>query len=274
MKRLGTAALLLPALLLLLITFVLPLLRLLRLSFSDAAGPLAPYAHLLGDEVYQRVFANTLLIAVVTTAISLLVSYPMAMVLVRMSANWRAILFGCILLPLWISVLVRTFSWLLLLEHNGPINRIFEAFGVSAPLDILFTPSAVIVGMVHVLLPYAILPIYAALVRIDPALLRASDGLGATRFMTFVRILLPLSARGVMTAATFVFLLSLGFFVTPAILGGGGSTNLPMLIDNFVSEQLVWPLAAASSMILLAACLGILALASRVVPINAIVETH
>ena len=128
--------------------------------------------------------------------------------------------------------------------------------------------------MVHVLMPYAILPIYAALVRIDPALLRASDGLGAPGSRRFRRILLPLSARGVMTAATFVFLLSLGFFVTPALLGGAKSTNLSMLIDNFVSEQLVWPLAAAASMILLAGCLAVIALAGRFVPVGDLVEAR
>ena len=273
MRRLGTIALLLPAMVLLLFTFALPLARLFILSFSSDAGVFSAYRRLFGEPVYRHVFANTLGMAISTTAISLVVSYPLAMVLVRLAPKWRAALFGCILLPLWISVLVRTFSWLLLLERNGPINRVLAVFGLS-PVDILFTPTAVVLGMVHVLMPYAILPIYAALVRIDPSLLRASDGLGATRFTTFTRVLLPLSSRGVMTAATFVFLLSLGFFVTPAILGGARSTNLAMLIDSFVNEQLVWPLAAAASMILLASCLAVLALASRVVPIRGLVEAR
>jgi ABC-type spermidine/putrescine transport system permease subunit I len=275
MKRLGTIALLLPAAMLLFFIFVLPLLRLFRLSFSGDAGPFSTYAHLIGDEVYRKVFFNTLLIAVATTAISVVVSYPVAMVLTRLSSGWRALMFGCILLPLWISVLVRTFSWLLLLERNGPINRMLIGSGLTtAPLEVLFTPTAVIIGMVHVLMPYAILPIYAALVRVDPALLRASDGLGATKLTTFRRVLLPLSARGVITAATFVFLLSLGFFITPAVLGGAKSTNLSMLIDNFVSEQLVWPMAASASMILLASCLLMLTIVSRVIPVSGLVEAR
>lgn len=275
MKRLGTIALLLPATMLLFFIFVLPLLRLFSLSFSSAEGPFSTYAHLMGDEVYRKVFFNTVIIAVLTTAISVLVSYPVAMVLARLSSGWRALMFGCILLPLWISVLVRTFSWLLLLERNGPVNRMLVGSGIIAsPFEILFTPTAVVIGMVHVLMPYAILPIYAALVRIDPALLRASDGLGASKLTTFFRILLPLSARGVMTAATFVFLLSFGFFITPAVLGGAKSTNLSMLIDNFVSEQLVWPMAAAASMILLGACLVMLAAVNRVIPVRALVEAR
>ena len=128
--------------------------------------------------------------------------------------------------------------------------------------------------MMHVLLPYSVLPIYAALVTIDPALLRASEGLGASASRTFLRVLLPLSLRGVATAATFVFLLSVGFFVTPALMGGPASITLPMLIEGFVNERLDWPLAAAAAMILLGAVLAVLAIASRIVPIRTIAEAR
>jgi ABC-type spermidine/putrescine transport system permease subunit I len=121
----------------------------------------------------------------------------------------------------------------------------------------------VLIGMVHVLLPYAVLPIFAALVAIDPALLRASEGLGASRFTTFRKVLLPQARGGVATGASFVFLLSLGFFITPALLGGARDITLAMLIDSFVEEQLVWPLAGAAAVLLLAATLGVLALAGR-----------
>jgi ABC-type spermidine/putrescine transport system permease subunit I len=274
-RRAGTLALLLPAMLLLAIAFALPLARLAGLSFSTPGEPLGAYAQLLGDEVYGRVFGNTLIIAVIVTALSLMIAYPVAMALTRLPQGWRTLLFGCILLPLWISVLVRTFSWMLLLERNGPLNRfLIWSRLTDTPLEVLFTPVAVVIGMVHVLLPYAVLPIYAALIRIDPALMRASDGLGASGATTFRRVLLPLSANGIMTAATFVFLLSLGFFITPALLGGARSMSLSMLIDSFVSEQLVWPLAAAASMILVAGCLAVIALAGRVVPIRNLVEAR
>jgi ABC-type spermidine/putrescine transport system permease subunit I len=128
--------------------------------------------------------------------------------------------------------------------------------------------------MVHVLLPYAVLPIYAALIRIDPALLRASEGLGASPVTTFRRVLLPLSARGIATAATFVFLLSLGFFVTPMLLGGSANLTLSMLIESLVNERLNWPLAAAGSMVLLAASLLILAIAGRFVPVRTLAEAR
>lgn len=273
--RLGAAALLAPGVLIAVLAFLVPLARLVGLSLSSPAGPFAAYAHLLGDDIYARVFANTFFIAIVVTLVALVIAFPVAFALTRLSHTWRGVLFACVLLPLWISVLVRTFSWMLLLERNGPLNRLVIASGLTdQPLALLFNHTAVLIGMVHVLLPYAVLPIYAALVRIDRSLLRASEGLGASRLTTFARVLFPLSLRGVATAATFTFLLSLGFFVTPALLGGPSSLTLSMLIDGFVSDRLDWPLAAAASVVLLAAALVVVAVAARFVSVGAIAKVH
>ncbi len=264
--RAATALLLLPALLMLVGSFLLPLVQLVSMSFQSPKGPLAPYRELLGYDVYLRVFANTAIVAVVVTVLAVLIAYPIAFSLVRLSRRWRAVLFMCVLFPLWISVLVRTFAWMMLLERKGPINRFLEAIGaIDQPLSLLFNQTGVLIGMVHVLLPYAVLPIYSALVRIDPGLMRASEGLGASRTMTFRRVLLPLSMSGVATAAVLVFLLSLGFFITPALLGGSSSITLSMLIDSLVNERLDWELASAASVILVAATLVVLGLASRFV---------
>ena len=273
--RLGSAALLAPAVLIAVLAFVVPLARLIGLSFSAPAGPFVAYAQLLGDDIYARVFVNTFVIAIAVTAIALVIAFPVAFALTRLSRTWRGVVFACVLLPLWISVLVRTFSWMLLLERNGPVNRLVVASGISdQPLSLLFNHTAVLIGMVHVLLPYAVLPMYAALVRIDPALLRASEGLGASGLTTFLRVLLPLSLSGIATAATFTFLLALGFFVTPALLGGASSLTLSILIDSFVSERLNWPLAAAASVVLLAGALAVIAIASRFVPVSSIAKGH
>lgn len=273
--RLGVAALLVPGLLIAVFTFIVPLARLIGLSFSSKAGPFAAYAQLLGDDVYARVFANTFMIASVVTLVALLIAFPVAFALTQLSRTWRGVVFACVLLPLWISVLVRTFSWMLLLERNGPINRALVGSGlIEAPLSLLFNHTAVLIGMVHVLLPYAVLPIYAALVRIDPGLMRASNGLGASAVTTFRRVLFPLSLRGVATAATFTFLLALGFFITPALLGGLTSLTLSMLIDGFVTDRLDWPLAAAASVILLVAALVVVAVAGRFIAIGAIAKVH
>jgi len=273
--RFATALLLLPAALLLGCAFLLPLAQLAILSFSAKAGPFAAYAELLTEPVYRRVFFNTALYAVAVTSIGLVAGFVIALALVRLPALPRALLFFAVLMPLWISVLVRSFAWILLLEKNGPINRTFMATGLlHAPLALLFNSFAVLVGMAHLLIPYAVLPIYAALVRIDPALLRASEGLGAGALRTFWRVLLPLSAQGVATAASFLLLLSLGFFITPALLGGSADITLSMLIEGFVSERLDWPLAGAASMVLLAATLALLALLGRFVTPATIAEAR
>ncbi|MCC6195262.1 MAG: ABC transporter permease [Burkholderiales bacterium] len=275
LRRLGTFALLLPALAIVALAFLVPLARLVQLSFSAKAGAFAAYAQILGDDVYGKVFVNTFVIALVVTLTALLIAFPVAFALTRLARPWRGIVFACVLLPLWISVLVRTFSWMLVLERNGPVNRLLVASGVvDQPLPLLFNHTGVLIGMVHVLLPYAVLPIYASLVRIDPSLLRASEGLGASALTTFLRVLFPLSLRGVTTAATFTFLLALGFFVTPALLGGASSITLSMLIDNFVSDRLDWPLAAAASVVLLVAALAFVAIASRFVRMRSLARVH
>ena len=273
--RAMTALLVLPALVILTAVFLVPLGRLVVLSLSGSAGPLGSYAALLHDDVYLHVLRNTVVLALAVTTLTLLIGFPIAFALTRVQPGWRTLLFGCVLLPLWISVLVRTFAWMLLLETNGPINRTILATAlVTKPLPLLFNTAGVVIGMVHVLLPYAVLPIYAALVRIDPALMRASDGLGASRLATFGRILLPLAARGVATGATIVMLLSLGFFVTPALLGGPGNTTIPILIDGFVNERLDWPLASAASVVLLILAVAVIAATARLVPVATLAEAR
>ncbi len=273
MRAVVAALLLAPALLIIAAGFAAPLIRLAILSVSSPAGPLAAYRELVTVDVYRIVLRNTVVLALVVSAVSLVIGFVLAIALMRLQAGWRATILACIVLPLWISVLVRTFSWMLILERNGPLNRFLMALGITdQPLPLLFAFPGVAIGMVHVLLPYAVLPIYAAITRIDPALLRASDGLGAPRLTTFLRVLLPLSARGLATAAIFTFLLSLGFFVTPALLGGPSNTTIPILIDSFVNERLDWPLAAAASMTLLAMALVVVGLARRFAPVSALAE--
>lgn len=261
-----TGALLTPAVGFLLLWFVVPLVELLRLSFASPQGALAAYREVLGSTVYQRVFVNTLVLAVNVTALCVLLGFPTAFALSRLRGTLRAVAFYCVLVPFWISLLVRTFSWMLLLGRNGPVNAALTALRlVDQPLALLFNNTGVYIGMVHVLLPYAVLPIYAAMVKIDARLLLASDGLGAPPRVTFRRVYLPLTLPGVGAAAVFVFLLALGFFVTPALLGGIANLTVATLIENLVNERLAWTLAAAASFSLLGVILGLLLLASRFV---------
>lgn len=267
--NLQTVLLLAPALLVLAAVFVIPLARLFSLAFTDPAGTWAPFQTLLESPVYRQVVLNTLVVALVVTLICAVLAWPVAYVLSRLKGAWFVIALYGVLFPFWISVLVRTFAWMLLLERNGPLNRMLVGSGVTdGPVALLFNNTGVMIGMVHVLLPYMILPLYSAMTRIDRRLLLASDGLGAGLLDTFRRIYLPLCVPGLAGGATFVFLLSLGFFITPALLGGANGITLSMLIASFVNDRLAWSLAAAGSLALLAIVLLIMGLTAKILPLE------
>jgi len=203
------------------------------------------------------------------TFICALLAWPVAYVLSRLKGRWFGLALYGVLFPFWISVLVRTFSWMLLLERNGPVNRLLMGLHLTDhPLALLFNNTGVLIGMVHVLLPYLILPLYGAMVRVDRRLLLASDGLGAGLLDTFRHVYFPLCLPGLAGGATFVFLLSLGFFITPSLLGGANAINVSMLIASFVNDRLAWSLAAAASLILLAAVLLLVGVAARLLPLD------
>ena len=273
-RALMTLGLLAPALLFLITWFLWPLMQLLMLSFSAPAGAFSAYVSLMESAVFRAVFVNTLQLALFVTVICTLLAYPAAWLLTRVQGFWFSLALYCVLVPFWISVLVRTFSWMLLLERNGPVNSFLTKIGATdQPLRLLFNDFGVYLGMVHVLLPYAILPVYAAMLKVDPRLLQASDGLGASGRATFFRVFLPLTLPGVWAGAAFVFLLALGFFITPALLGGPRNLTAAMLIDSFVNERLVWPMAAAASFILLFIVLAVLLVVSRFVALGSMVTT-
>lgn len=266
-RHIETLLLLAPAVILLFLCFVVPLARLFSLAFTDEAGPFATFAILAESEVYRRVMVNTFLVALAVALITVVLAWPVAYILTKLKGFWFAFALYGVLFPFWISVLVRTFSWMILLERNGPLNRFLVNLGITdKPLALLFNDTGVMIGMVHVLLPYAILPLYGAMLRIDQRLLMASDGLGAGLFDTFRRVYFPLCLPGLMGGATFVFLLSLGFFITPALLGGSNAITLSMLIASFINDRLAWSLAAAASLVLLIIVLALLAATAKVLP--------
>jgi ABC-type spermidine/putrescine transport system permease subunit I len=210
------------------------------------------------------VFLRTLEIAAIVTVICLALGYPFAYWLATTTPGWRAVGFAFVLLPFWISVLVRTYAWMILLGRNGILNRNLVALGiVDAPLPLLHNTTGVVIGMVHVLLPYMIFPLYAVMRRMDPALLGAARGLGAPGWEVFRRVYLPLTLPGILSGATLVFVVSLGFFITPALLGGGRVLMIGVLIERQVRQFLDWGLAAALAVIVLAVALGIYAALRR-----------
>ena len=240
-----------PATLLLLALFAAPLLRLLALSV--AGGSLAAYERVLTNELYLRVIFETFKIAAIVTLLTLALGYPVAYVMATSGRAWQLVGIAFVLLPFWTSILVRTYAWMVMLGRNGVVNRTLIGWGViDSPLPLLNNLAGVLIGMVHVLLPYMILPVFNAVKNVDPNLVLAAVGLGAPRWRAFLRITLPLTMNGVVAGVTLVFTLSLGFFITPALLGGGRVVMVANLIEEQVRELLNWAFAGALSAILLA----------------------
>jgi ABC-type spermidine/putrescine transport system permease subunit I len=261
-REAGLFLLAVPALLLLGVIFAWPVLRLLSLSVEG--GTLAHFEKAALDGLYLSVLLQSVKIAAMVTGICLVLAYPVAFWLSRAGRVGLALGMFALLLPFWTSVLVRTYAWLVLLGRNGVINRALRDWGwIETPLPLLHNTAGVLVGMVHVLLPYMVFPIYAALLRIDPDLSRAAEGLGAPAWRSFLRVTFPLSLTGVSAGCALVFVLSLGFFITPALLGGGRVIMISMVIEQQVREFLDWPFAAALSTVLLVATLAIYALIGR-----------
>jgi ABC-type spermidine/putrescine transport system permease subunit I len=252
----------LPALVLLFVFFLFPVARFL--GFSVEAGNLDWYAKALGEGLYLRVFWNTFEIAAIVTLFCLLLGYPLGFLIATTTPFWATAGFIFVLLPLWTSVLVRTYAWMVLLGRNGVLNRMLMDSGVTtSPVPLLHNFTGVLIGMVHVLLPYMVLMIYGAVRRLDPSVVAAAEGLGASSWRIFWRIYVPLTMNGIFAGSVIVFVLSLGFYITPALLGGGRVMMIAVLIEQQVRETLNWQFAAALSAVLLAATLAVYALAQR-----------
>jgi putative spermidine/putrescine transport system permease protein len=256
--------LLLPALAWLGIVFVYPLGRLLWASLFTPTLSLASYARLLGSSVYLTVFVNTFEISATVTMLALALGYPLAFVLATAGPRVSRLMLAAIIVPLWTSVLVRTYAWMVLLGRRGLVNEGLQSLGLlDAPLPLLYNRLGVTVGMVHVLLPFMVLPIYSVMKGIDVDLLKAAQNLGANRRQAFLRVYVPLSMSGLATGSLLVFVSALGFFVTPALLGGRRDMMIAMLIDNQISQLLDWGLGSALAVVLFAITAGLLLAVQR-----------
>ena len=242
--------------------YALPVVAMLMRSVSDPVWSLANYAALPDDVVFLKTFSNTFYTSLIVTLATLFMAYPVALALVRAPRSAPIILI-LILLPFWTSVLVRSYAWMVLMGRHGLINEALTAAGLlERPLRILNTPLATQIAMTHILLPYMILPIANALRQIDPSLLRASSGLGAPPWRTFLQVTLPLSMPGVAAGVLLVFVLALGFYITPAMVGGPREITLSMLIAQQV-DHLNWAYAATLSAVLLATSLALIGICYR-----------
>lgn len=258
-----------PLLGLFLVAYLLPMATLVPESMAGAGLDPAIYRELAADPLFQSVLVRTFRIALEVTALVLLIAYPTAYLIWRVRPGLAGLLLALVLFPLWTSLLVRTYAWTVVLGRTGIVNRVLEGLGItSEPVKLLNTEFAVLIGMVHVLVPLAILPIYNALRQIDPVMLRASSTLGASPFRTFRHVVVPLSLPGVIAGAILVFVLSLGFYVTPAILGGPQGYLVANLIVQQVTFLLDFGKGAAIAFTLLVLTLGLMAIAYRAVNID------
>ena len=256
--------LVLPALVFYLAIYLYPLSRIAAWSFFDNGPTLTFYRDLLGESMYYRALANTLEISLLSTALCLLLGYPLAYLMATTAHRARRVLMILILIPFWTSVLVRTFAWIVILGNNGLLNRTLIALGVTdTPMKLLFNMTGVQIGMVHVLLPFMVFPLLAVMSRIDPNTLRVARSLGASPRRAFIEVFLPLSRPGIAAGCVLVFLLAVGFYVTPALLGGPGQVTLATMIDMQINTFLNWGLAASLGVVLLVVIGIIFAVFSR-----------
>jgi ABC-type spermidine/putrescine transport system permease subunit I len=258
-------ALLAPTILIYAVCFLAPTALLLgRSFFEDGAPTLAHYAEILSTDLYVGVVWTTLWFSFLTTAACLVLGYPVAMLLARSRGFVLGLLLVLVVVPYWLDYVVRTYSWMVLLGRNGFLNQLLVGAGlVEVPASHLGTDAAVIIGMVQVMLPLMVLSLYAAMRRIDAELLRAAAAHGAGAWPAFRHVFLPLSAPGIIAGSLLTFVNTLGFYITPALLGGPKQTMISQSIDTLASKLLDWPLAGAASMLLLVVTIAILVAFNR-----------
>ena len=259
------AGLTVPATLVLLVVVFLPVFWLSALSFLDRAGePSLENYRRLGGDIYVDAFLVTLEISAAVTAICVALGYPLAYWLARQRQRVANLLLICVLLPFWTAVLVRTYAWLVLLQRRGLVNSTLISLGIiDQPLQLAFNLQASIIGMVHVMLPFLVLPLYASMKAIDGDLVRAAIGLGSTPTGAFWRVFVPMSLPGLFAGIVLVFVLSLGFYVTPALLGGGRVQMIAQRIESTITIFSNWGAASALGVVLLAMALGLVVLLNR-----------
>src|SRR5690625_132038 len=245
----------------------LPLIFMLGSSFfEDGSFTLANYsAALIDTHVYLKVLTKTFKIAVITTIVCILLGYPLAYWLRGLSPRWQAVGLGLVVIPFWISILVRTYAWIVLMGNTGIVNSLLSDIGlISEPIQFLYNDTGVLIGTINILLPFLVLPLFAAMRKIDDRLLQAAQTLGAGRLTIFWRIFFPLSVPALAAGSVLVFILTLGFYITPAILGGGRVPMIANMLDLLINQIPQWELASSISVVLLGATLILFAIYLKV----------
>ena len=265
----STALLLAPLLLVLGLAFYLPLAQFLSRSFLEPSLTLDNYAHIADTPLYGTILLRTFRTGLIVAVGTLVLGYPIAYLMSTLK-GWRLVVVAAIVvLPLWVSVLVRTYAWQVILGRNGVANQILEGFGITdAPMKLLNTEFAVWLAMTHILLPFMVLPIYSSLRGIPRDLAQSAQSLGASWPAVLRHIILPLSLPGVAAGMVLVFVISLGYFITPMLLGGPPTMMIASLIGQQATKLLDWPMASAIAAVLLFVTVAIMALFQRVLRLD------
>lgn len=243
--------LLAPVVLLLVVLFIYPLVGVVIRSLSDPEVGFKNYTDLYSSTAFRNVFKLTFEIAIYTTIACLVLAYPFAYKLSTLPKRWANICLILSLVPFWTAILARLYAWTWILGRRSGINDWLMQLGwIDEPLELGFNRTAVIIGMVHVMLPFMIIILYSTMLSIDRALLDASRSLGASGLQTFRRVFLPLTMPGVYAGLLLVFIISLGFYITPAVLGGGGDITISRYVQTNV-QILRWGVSSAMSIVLL-----------------------
>lgn len=255
---------LIPAIALLGVFFALPVLALLLRSVMEPTFGIGNYVALFGSSTYVRIFFNTFVVAGLVTSASLLLGLPVAWFLAIAPERWSRLIFGIMILSMWTNLLARTYAWMVLLQDTGLINRTLMYFGViHHPLPLINNLTGVTIGMTYIMLPFVVLPLHATIKTLDHTTFQAAALCGASLQQSFLHIFLPLTRSALATAGMMVFVMSLGYFVTPSLLGGTSHMVLAELIAQMVQSLLNWGLAGAAAFVLLVITLGLYAVQIR-----------
>lgn len=233
---------------------VVPMILLLGYSFlhfvpgkiTDYVPTLENYRRLLGDLFYLTVIGQTALLALAVTLVTLVLGFPVALYLTRVATRWKSFLTYLVFLPLMVGIVVRAYGWIIILGRQGVINNALIASGlIDQPLSLLFTPLAVVLGLIEVALPFMIMPLIATLEKVDPHVEEAARALGATPWQRFIRVTLPLSKPGIVSGSLFVFSMSLTAYAVPALLGGSKVKTIAGFAYDAMLVGYNWPFGAA-----------------------------
>ncbi len=255
-----------PAILLVLVVLVIPVGWLFYVSFVGADGnfSLENYERMVSRKSYLRIFVTTFQVSILTTVLCIVIGYPLAYFISQLPTRWANLCLVTVLLPFWTSLLVRTYAWLVLLQKQGLVNQWAISLGLwDEPLKFVHNMTGTLIGMVHIMLPFLILPVYGAMRAINKDYLKAASNLGASPRRAFWTVFFPLSTPGLFAGSLMVFVLCLGFFVTPAVLGGGRVIMVSMKIVSNIELFVNWGAASSLGVVLLVLTVIVLWIASR-----------